>query len=115
MSNDESPQLDEVPEVNRPGQYFDAGGVAISMLAWARLTQDESYKVLAREQVGDFEVITAWLGRDQAGWGGPPLIFGTIARRLSTHEFLEEQETFAATAAKALTNQATLVDILRRA
>jgi len=113
MSNDDISPLDVVLDVNGRGRYFDADGVAISMGAWARLTQDESYKVLARERVGDFEIITAWLGSDQGDWAGPPLIFGTTARRLSTNEFLEEQEVFAATAAKALTNHATLVDSLR--
>jgi len=116
--NNDTSALDEITEIGGRGLYFDADGTAISARTWAGLFSDPSYKILARVQVGDLEVITVWMGTDQ-GCGAvpvaddPPLIFGTIAWRASTNKYLDDLEVFAATAEQALANHAALAARLR--
>ena len=110
--------VEEVPTSGGRPMFFGADGAPISLSAWSELFRDKSSKILARETVGDVEVITAWLGTDQGDATGsvqdePPLIFGTIPWRASTGEYLDEREVFAATAAQARANHAALVAQLR--
>lgn len=101
--------------------FFDAGGGPISLAEWSQLLGDRQYRELARTRVGDFEVITVWLGIDQSDGGrglgvgrtGPPLIFGTIGYNMTTEEYLDHLEVFAATAEQALVNHAKLAEEAR--
>ena len=116
--NDDNDPLDSVSGlVGRP-LFFDLDGAPISAREYSRLREDLSYRVLARELVGDFEVITAWLGTDQGDGTGSaaeaaPLIFGSMPRRISTDALMDHLEVFASTPAQALANHAALVDQLR--
>ena len=101
--------------------FFDAGGEPISLAEWSQLLGDRQYRELARTRVGDFEVITVWLGIDQSDGGrglgvgrtDPPLIFGTIGYNMTTKEYLDHLEVFAATAEQALVNHAKLAEEAR--
>lgn len=57
---------------------YDRDGNPISMDQWSRLHVAFDYRVVAKTQVGAYEVSTVWVGFDH-GWGdGPPLIFETM-------------------------------------
>jgi hypothetical protein len=73
------------------------------------LMGDESYRFLAREPVGRWTVVTAWLGLDQSlGDAERPLIFGTAAIDYSGDLF-DDRELYAADEDEALRNHALLV------
>lgn len=93
--------------------YFDRTGTPIDLERWTELREDASYRLLERTSVGCFEVITAWSGIDQGHasiyFGEPPLVFGTIARHMTTGAFRDDLEAFAATEEEALENHRALV------
>lgn len=89
--------------------FWDRSGNPISVRRAIELRADDTYRYLARESAGDWEVITAWLGTDQGGGDiddAEPLIFGTVARRShGTHtKYWRDLEWLAATEDEALTN-----------
>ena len=73
-------------------------------VAWARFSGDTGFKVLGRERVGGFEVLTAWLGTDQVSAldGGPPSAFGTITYEHAAGVLDSSTEQFSATAEPAM-------------
>lgn len=60
------------------GRYFDKDGERIGLGTWARLTEDQKYKVIARTRIGKRTVSTVWLGIDSATSGKIPMIFETM-------------------------------------
>lgn len=59
--------------------YYDRNGDPMSMLDWTRRFEDNTYKRVAFDQVGDIDISTVWLGLDHNFSGtGSPLIFETI-------------------------------------
>jgi hypothetical protein len=96
--------------------YFDQQGEPLDAESYLALRAEESYRVVAQEQVGDVYVITSWLGTDQGpvAPGGPPLIFGSAAVVPgSDGGLLDDTELLAATLDQALANQRRLVDRVR--
>lgn len=85
--------------VHTIGWYFDRDGNEISLDEYTALHEDPDYRKVARDQVGDLEVITNWIGTDQ----GPfvrqtrPYVFGTIVRDTVTGEYDDRSELFSAT------------------
>lgn len=90
--------------------FYDKDGASISLEQWVALRRDFAYRLVARDTVGDWEVITVWSGIDQgSGFGEPPLMFGTISCSLETGEYDDEVERFAGSEADALVNHRELV------
>lgn len=60
-------------------RYFAKDGRGISLLQWAKLFEDRSYKQLWDDSVGSSRVSTVWLGMDH-GFGefSRPIIFETL-------------------------------------
>ena len=59
--------------------YFDREGNPISLMEYARLSNDIDYKRIDFTTVGPFVVSTVWLGIDhQFGLDGPPLLFESM-------------------------------------
>jgi hypothetical protein len=97
--------------------YYDRKGRPISdTLAWARLFEDKSYKVLKQEMVGPYWVSTVWLGLDHRFGIGPPLIFETMVfwrgENPQPDSFEEDQERYS-TEEEALTGHARIVEFYR--
>lgn len=78
------------------GQYYDREGNVITEADWLVKFKDNS---VAWDEIGDVQVSTMWLGRDQSREGGPPLIFETMCfggpynqecRRYSTEQQARE-------------------------
>lgn len=92
--------------------FFDRSGEPIDLARYAELHSDLGYRILARDSVGreqPFEVVTAWLGMDQAfGDDSTPMIFGTVALD-AEGQLWQDQERLAATEAQALLNHRALV------
>jgi hypothetical protein len=94
------------------GTYFDRAGNPITWSRYSELWQNTEYRVVRRTPVGEFNVITAWLGSDR-GFGYdevPPKIFGTIVQ--AGDGFDDRTETFAANEADAITNHENAVAAL---
>ncbi len=75
--------------------WFDRQGRPIDVTEMVRLSQDQSYRLVARDWVGQVEVATVWLGFDHSFRSAQPVIFETIvfggrmdqySRRYSTEE-----------------------------
>ncbi|MEO7837155.1 MAG: hypothetical protein ABIS21_05890 [Acidimicrobiales bacterium] len=75
--------------------WFDRGGHPIDVAEMVRLSQDPTYRVVARDWVGRVEVATVWLGFDHSFRSAEPVIFETVvfggrmdqySRRYSTEE-----------------------------
>jgi hypothetical protein len=63
------------------GWYYDKQGERLDdMLGWARLVEDNEYKLVEQTEVGEAFVSTVWMGIDHnfASPGNPPLIFETM-------------------------------------
>ncbi len=111
---------------------YDRDGHRIDVDEFARLCADPDYRFLARERIGDWEVVTAWLGVDQRPDptpDQPPLIYGTAGIRHQatdnaeddtdadadqTLELFEGREHWTPTAAAALARHAEIRDRLQR-
>lgn len=72
-----------------------------------RLREDHAYRFLARDKVGNFEVVTAWLGMDQ-GDHDQAWIFGTVTLA-SNGAPVGEEELFASTEEEATANHAEVL------
>ena len=102
-------------EDNRLDQAFadiplhDRRGRRIGYSEFRRLRSDPGYRFLARDRVGEVEVVTAWLGMDQ-GEGDPPWIFGTVTLAPGGG-LVDDEEVFASTEAEAAANH---VEVLNR-
>lgn len=60
-------------------EIYDRTGKPISFAKYLALSSDPDYKIVARTQVGDSEVVTAWMGLTQhTDEQGVEYIFGTI-------------------------------------
>lgn len=79
---DYSPMWDEVMMLGGRPLYYDREGRPMTLREFSRRFQDRGYKTIRRELVGDWQVVTVWLGEDQrdllSRGDGPPLIFGVI-------------------------------------
>ncbi|HUR17366.1 MAG TPA: hypothetical protein VMZ51_00325 [Acidimicrobiales bacterium] len=60
------------------GLWFDREGRPIDVTEMVRLSQDASYRVVARDWVGDVEVATVWLGFDHSFRSSRPVLFETV-------------------------------------
>lgn len=85
----------------------------MSLRNWAPLYESLD-KFLARTTVGDAEVITAWSGTEEFGWGKPgerpTSIFGTVVKRGNTYS----DEVRSGTRRAAMTTHAKIVRRLTR-
>lgn len=95
--------LDEVPLNAEDAVHYDRDGEPIGLREYLRLRRDREYRIIAHDRAGNGEVTTVWHGTDQ-GWGGRPLIYGTLARGSS----VEDVEHFAATLEDAQRNHEEL-------
>ena len=79
-------------EVRGPGGYFDRSGNAISFRDWARLSawdekdNNNQYRIVKQEEVGDYWISTVWLGLDHGFGRSKPLIFETMVFNNVTDE-----------------------------
>jgi hypothetical protein len=89
--------------------YFDRSGDPIDLLTWAAMFEDMPSRVVKVTQVGDAQVITAWVGFDEYD-RRPPLIFGSIIRTSGAYS----HEIRSVTEADALVAHETLVGIAER-
>jgi hypothetical protein len=59
--------------------FYDRQGHRLELMEWARLFEDNNYKRVALDEVGDYVVSTVWMGSDHNYWPtGRPLIFETM-------------------------------------
>jgi hypothetical protein len=58
--------------------YYARDGAPIDRDRYAELSEDDVYRQVAAERVGEALVSTVWLGLDHSGCGDPPLIFETM-------------------------------------
>ena len=65
--------------------YFDRQGNPIGQAVWAERFEDREYRHVARDEVGDFEVSTVWVGDDRDK-DGTPLIFESVVLGLDGGE-----------------------------
>src|SRR5262249_51135070 len=78
------PRADAAPQASSAGLpfravYYDRQGTPIPLMEWARLFEDDDYKMLARTDLDDaITVSTIWLGIDHGSLGRVPLIFETM-------------------------------------
>lgn len=103
----DTPDLDSLNELFSELRAYDRQGQRIDYSQYRRLHADLSYRILARDAVGELEVVTAWLGLDQ-GDADRPWIFGTVT--LSRQDpAVDEQEIFSSAEAEALTTHAEVL------
>jgi hypothetical protein len=116
MADEREFGLDDIWEVDGVPMFYDRDGVAITLRAFGELRENWEYRTVARDAVGDFDVITCWLGTDQGPvWldeGDAPLIFGSIARTRVSGEFLDEREVFSSSLEAARKQHVKLVEEL---
>jgi hypothetical protein len=55
--------------------FYDRDGIVISEEDWQAKWQDDSYRLVTRTPIGDWEILAWWTGVDERGKGGPPKIF----------------------------------------
>ena len=82
---------------------YDRAGRRIKYSEFALLHQNLAYRLLARDTVGVFQLVTAWLGIDQED-GDPPAIFGTA---VIGPDCSLVSERFASSETEAVKNHAT--------
>ena len=86
--------------------------------SYGRAFADPGYMFLRRTRVGDFMVVSAWIGVDQGGGSGRPLVFGRLVEAVAVDESVEDRfvagsERLAATEEEALTGHVETVARLR--
>lgn len=59
-------------------KVYDRNGQAMTMEEWSIKMEDNDYKVIKQEEVGEYWISTVWLGLDHSFDGGDPLIFETM-------------------------------------
>ena len=91
-------------------EFYDRAGTRVDYATWRRLRDDPGYRFVVRDRVGDLEVVTAWLGRDQGPFADTevPQIFGTVTRA-ADGALLDEEELFAGTETEARANHAAVL------
>lgn len=89
--------------------YYDIDGNPIEMLEWAELFEDDSYKRVALDEIGDVQVSTVWLGLDHNWADGPPIIFETMVFGGDMDQCMQRYSTKEA----ALQGHQLLVDHIR--
>lgn len=68
-----------IKEFEHTPRYFDRKGNPMALLDWARLCEDDDYKIVKQEDVGDYFVSTVWVGLNMAFWREMPIkIFETM-------------------------------------
>ena len=99
------------PEAAIGSGVFDRSGRPIDLARYVELYADPGYRVVARDQVGDRQVVTAWLGIDHGpvADSAEPLIFGTVALE-ADGQLWQGRELLAGTETDARRNH----DLLRR-
>lgn len=88
-------------------RVYDRLGRRINYTEYRQLHDDHAYRFLARDKLGDLEVVTAWLGMDQ-GDADEPWVFGTVTLA-SDGTFLDDEEIFASTEDEATAHHAELL------
>lgn len=58
--------------------YYDKEGKPLDLMQWVALLDDQAYRVVAQEQIGEARVSTVWLGSNHRYGPGAPLIFETM-------------------------------------
>ena len=97
-------------------RYYDRTGTPFDLETLTRHLEDPDYRFLARTRVGALEVVTAWLGIDQAlDRAGAPLIFGTaILVDTDTGQLFDDREYLASTDEEAMAQHQAVTNRLRR-
>lgn len=76
-------------------EYYDRAGNPITLTQWSRLMEDNDYRIIARDRVGDLLISTIWLGLNHNHWGGRPLVYETMVfgdDELETERYQTEAE-----------------------
>ena len=96
-------------------RFYDRSGEPITREALMSYLKDPDYRFLARTRVGPLEVVTAWLGIDQAlDYSGAPLIFGTaILADTDIGQLFEDREYLASSEQEAMDQHHYLAEQLR--
>lgn len=58
--------------------YYDKDGSPLTLTEFVEKFEDDNYKRVAFDRIGDVEVSTVWLGLDHQYGDGSPLIFETM-------------------------------------
>jgi len=117
MRDDERGKLDEfeaerdarwsamgMPDVG--SRYWDRNTEPMSFADWAEAFEDLEYRTVARDQIGDLEVSTIWLGLDHSFLPeSRPLIFETMIFDCSTEAVAEMRERMKDWPSMAETNR----------
>lgn len=91
--------------------YYDKDGRSIEMMDWAQLFEDNGYKRIASDTVGDATISTVWMGLDHSFGFGPPLIFETMVFGGSLSDEMDRYPTLA----EAETGHRAMVERVREA
>jgi hypothetical protein len=107
-----------------PPLYYDREGLVLSLEQFVTLYRDRDYRFLARDRVGEWEVVTSWLGIDQSVAGAVPAdedarpqIFSTIAVRSGVGdevELFEGREHYAGSELDAMVTHGRLLGTVAR-
>lgn len=92
--------------------YFDRQGGEIAHEEWKKLFSDREYQRLAITEIGEYTVLTVWLGRNHSLPGDKPEIFETMvfpARSLAELAFMRYATEAEANAGHTLAVKATLL------
>lgn len=58
--------------------YYDKDGSPLDLETWLTKFEDNAYRQVALDKVGEVTVSTVWLGLNHQYGDGPPLIFETM-------------------------------------
>ena len=74
--------------------YFDRQGKPLELMEWSRLCDDDNYKIVKQEWVGDYFVSTVWIGLNMNIWKGHKLIFETMIFPKDKIDLLKDDPLF---------------------
>jgi hypothetical protein len=77
-SNRVAKSVDDIFFETEETKYYGRDGWPMNFAVWLRCKEDDNYRVVRCDRIADMEISTVWLGRDEACFGGPPLIFETM-------------------------------------
>ena len=92
--------------------YYDKNGQPIGTDEWSRLFEDNDYRRIGLDTVGQVRVSTVWLGMDHAFLGGEPEIFETMV--FGGDNWIEQDRIHYRTEAEALAGHQRIVAELSR-
>lgn len=91
--------------------YFDRMGSPLGLFQWARLIENNEYKIIGRTVIGKCLVSTVWVGLNQH-WGSLPYhIFETMVFREGGEIYNDFQERYS-TQGEAVRGHLTICAVL---